>query len=155
MGNFLDFGSIRPAPQSSEELLQTLTPRQLEVLAMLFEGLPNKLIARRLGISSGTVKVHIVHILRALKVSSRLQAVLFARSLGFMPKAVEVQVGPRLAPLTAPAAVPLAANGAGQPPMLGAPSRIRPIAPRVKPQSEGPTLLLDALMAKRLDMAFT
>jgi DNA-binding NarL/FixJ family response regulator len=59
-----------------------LTQREREVLALLCEGLPNKLIARRLNISAGTVKVHISNILRALGVSTRLQAVLFAREYG-------------------------------------------------------------------------
>ena len=58
------------------------TPRQLEVLALLCEGLPNKLICRRLDIAPGTVKVHISCILRQLGVTSRLQAVVAARGLG-------------------------------------------------------------------------
>ena len=57
-----------------------LTPRQRDVLALLCEGLPNKLICRRLNISSGTVKAHISSILRELGVSSRLQAVVAARA---------------------------------------------------------------------------
>ena len=56
-----------------------LTAREREVLALLCEGLPNKLIARHLKISAGTVKVHISNIFRALNVSNRLQAVLIAR----------------------------------------------------------------------------
>lgn len=56
-----------------------LTQREKQVLTLLCEGLPNKLIARRLKISSGTVKVHISNIFRALHVSNRLQAVLLAR----------------------------------------------------------------------------
>ena len=59
-----------------------LTPRQMEVLALLCEGLPNKLICRRLNISAGTVKVHISSILRELGVGSRLQAVVWARRRG-------------------------------------------------------------------------
>ena len=61
-----------------------LTARQLEVLALLAEGLPNKLICRRLHISTGTVKTHISSILRAMGVSSRLQAVLCARRHGLL-----------------------------------------------------------------------
>jgi DNA-binding NarL/FixJ family response regulator len=61
--------------------LAQLTPRQLEVLALLCEGLPNKLICRRLNIATGTVKVHISCILRELGVRSRLQAVVVGRSL--------------------------------------------------------------------------
>ena len=56
-----------------------LTPREREVLALLCEGLSNKLIGRRLKISAGTVKVHVSNILRALNVSNRLQAVVVAR----------------------------------------------------------------------------
>lgn len=61
-----------------------LTPRQLEVLYLLCEGLPNKLICRRLNISAGTVKVHIGCILRELGVASRLQAVVFAHGSGLV-----------------------------------------------------------------------
>ena len=61
-----------------------LTPRQLEVLALLCEGLPNKLIGRRLNIADATVKIHIAGILRALNVSSRLQAAIAARRLGLI-----------------------------------------------------------------------
>lgn len=61
-----------------------LTPRQLEVLALLCEGLPNKLICRRLNISAGTVKAHISSILRELGVGSRLQAVVWARRRGLV-----------------------------------------------------------------------
>ncbi len=61
-----------------------LTPRQLEVLALLCEGLPNKLISRQLNISGATVKVHIGCILRELGVASRLQAVVAARRLGLL-----------------------------------------------------------------------
>ena len=61
-----------------------LTPRQLEVLKLLCEGLPNKLICRRLNIATGTVKVHISGILRELGVTSRLQAVVAARRCGLL-----------------------------------------------------------------------
>ena len=69
-----------------------LTPRQLEVLSLLCEGLPNKLICRRLNISTGTVKVHISGILRELGVTSRLQAVVSARRCGLVDEfAVSMQ----------------------------------------------------------------
>lgn len=61
-----------------------LTPRQLEVLALLCQGLPNKLICRHLDISAGTVKAHISSILRELGVTSRLQAVVEARRRGLV-----------------------------------------------------------------------
>jgi len=53
-----------------------LTPRQTDVLALLLQGNPNKLIARELGVSVETVKDHVAAVLRALGVSSRTQAVL-------------------------------------------------------------------------------
>ena len=61
-----------------------LTPREHEVLALLCEGLPNKLISRRLEISSATVKCHISRILSELGVSSRLQAVVAAARYGLL-----------------------------------------------------------------------
>jgi len=53
-----------------------LTPRQTDVLALLLQGQPNKLIARELKLSVETVKDHVAAVLRALNVSSRTQAVL-------------------------------------------------------------------------------
>ena len=53
-----------------------LTPRQDDVLALLLQGKPNKLIARELNVSVETVKDHVAAVLRALGVSSRTQAVL-------------------------------------------------------------------------------
>lgn len=56
-----------------------LTDRQAEVLALLVEGKPNKIICRELNVSEGTVKTHVSAILRALNVGNRTQ-VLFALS---------------------------------------------------------------------------
>jgi DNA-binding NarL/FixJ family response regulator len=53
-----------------------LSPRQTDVLGYLLKGMPNKLIAREMGLSIETVKDHVAAVLRALKVSSRTQAVL-------------------------------------------------------------------------------
>jgi DNA-binding NarL/FixJ family response regulator len=53
-----------------------LTPRQSDVLGLLLQGKPNKLIARELGLSVETVKDHVAAVLRALNVTSRTQAVL-------------------------------------------------------------------------------
>jgi DNA-binding NarL/FixJ family response regulator len=53
-----------------------LTPRQTDVLALLLQGKPNKLIARDLNVSVETVKDHVAAVLRALNVNSRTQAVL-------------------------------------------------------------------------------
>jgi DNA-binding NarL/FixJ family response regulator len=53
-----------------------LTPRQGDVLGLLLQGKPNKLIARELNVSVETVKDHVAAVLRALGVNSRTQAVL-------------------------------------------------------------------------------
>lgn len=55
-----------------------LTPRQKDVLRLLTQGLSNKLIARELGVSVETVKDHVAAILKAMGVSSRMQAVVAA-----------------------------------------------------------------------------
>lgn len=56
-----------------------LTQRQLDVLRSLARGLPNKLIARELDLSEGTVKVHLLAIFRALNVRNRTEAVVAAQ----------------------------------------------------------------------------
>jgi DNA-binding NarL/FixJ family response regulator len=70
--------SARPEPQQKLPSIDDigLTPRQAEVLSLLLQGLPNKLIARQLNLSVETVKDHVAAVLRALGVSSRTQAVL-------------------------------------------------------------------------------
>jgi DNA-binding NarL/FixJ family response regulator len=65
-----------PHQQAASLAKVGLTPRQSEVLALLLQGLPNKLIARELNLSVETVKDHVAAVLRALGVSSRTQAVL-------------------------------------------------------------------------------
>jgi DNA-binding NarL/FixJ family response regulator len=52
-----------------------LTPRQADVLKLLVQGKPNKIICRHLRLSEGTVKVHVSAILKRLNVQSRTQAV--------------------------------------------------------------------------------
>lgn len=52
-----------------------LTPREIEILGMLAEGLGNKIVARRLGISDHTVKFHVGSIMSKLGASSRTEAV--------------------------------------------------------------------------------
>ena len=52
-----------------------LTPRQTDVLKLLVQGKPNKLICRDLRLSEGTVKVHVSAILKALHVHSRTEAI--------------------------------------------------------------------------------
>jgi two-component system nitrate/nitrite response regulator NarL len=59
-----------------------LTPRENEILVLLAEGQSNKVIARNLGISDGTVKLHVKSILRKLGVHSRVEAAVIAVEQG-------------------------------------------------------------------------
>ncbi|MDM0019720.1 response regulator [Variovorax saccharolyticus] len=63
---------------------QLLTPRQFEVLDLLCQGLPNKVIGRRLGLSENTVRGHVQAVLAALQVSSRSEAGFAARRRGLV-----------------------------------------------------------------------
>jgi DNA-binding NarL/FixJ family response regulator len=72
-----------PAPAQSTNYRDVgLTERQAQVLALLIQGMPNKLICRDLDLAEGTVKIHITAILKALKVSNRTQAVIEVSRLG-------------------------------------------------------------------------
>ena len=51
-----------------------LTPRQFEILDLMSQGLTNKEIARRIGLSDGTIRAHVAAIFRNLGVRNRLQA---------------------------------------------------------------------------------
>jgi len=66
-----------------------LTPRETEILCHLAEGQSNKVIARNLGISDGTVKLHVKAILRKLGVHSRVEAAVMAVRHGLSHKQLE------------------------------------------------------------------
>jgi len=70
--------------QALTTLIEPLTPRELEVLQLLAEGLPNKAIARRLDISEHTVKFHVNAILGKLGAQSRTEAVVRATRMGLI-----------------------------------------------------------------------
>ncbi|MEE8343268.1 MAG: LuxR C-terminal-related transcriptional regulator, partial [Gammaproteobacteria bacterium] len=59
-----------------------LTPRETEILSLVADGQSNKVIARNLGISDGTVKLHVKAILRKLGVHSRVEAAVIAVEQG-------------------------------------------------------------------------
>ena len=76
------------APRAAHELISErtesrseieLSARETEVLALVAEGLPNKLIARRLEISEKTVKAHLTSVFAQIGVTDRTQAALWAQ----------------------------------------------------------------------------
>jgi DNA-binding NarL/FixJ family response regulator len=67
-----------------QPLIEPLSARELEVLALLAEGLSNQEIAERLVIAPGTVKNHISNILSKLNARDRTQAVLRAQEIGLL-----------------------------------------------------------------------
>jgi DNA-binding NarL/FixJ family response regulator len=70
-------GARRTAPLSVD-----LTPRESEVLGLVRQGLANKQIARRLGISERTVKAHLTSVFQTIGVADRTQAALWAERNG-------------------------------------------------------------------------
>jgi len=66
-----------------------LTERERQTLALIAEGLNNKLIARQLGISDGTVKIHVKHLLSKLNLHSRLELSAWAHRGGFVRQLIE------------------------------------------------------------------
>ena len=69
-----------PAPGSAE----ALTPREAETLALLAEGLPNKLVADRLGVTERTARYHVAQILAKFGAQSRTEAVVHGARLGLI-----------------------------------------------------------------------
>jgi two-component system nitrate/nitrite response regulator NarL len=72
-----------------------LSPRDVEILRYLVVGEPNKVIAHALGLSEGTVKMHVKGMLRKLKVANRTQAALWAWQNGVQPTDLETVVASR------------------------------------------------------------
>ena len=71
---------------SNEALNESLTEREIELLGCLGLGLPNKLIADRLGVSDNTVKYHIKNILQKLNINNRAEAAAYAVRHNLTPK---------------------------------------------------------------------
>jgi DNA-binding NarL/FixJ family response regulator len=68
--------------KSAPDPLAGISPREREVLGLLLDGMPNKLIARRLEISEKTVKSHLTSIFRVIGVNDRVQAILWVERHG-------------------------------------------------------------------------
>ena len=71
-----------PDAAAGEMMLPGLTPRQMDVLRCVIQGKSNKIIARELDVSEGTVKAHLSSVLRALDARNRTEAVYAAAKLG-------------------------------------------------------------------------
>lgn len=82
-------GRIQESPHeeprgSVEQPIEPLTPREVEILRLLADGLTNPEIARHLVVSTGTVKNHVQHVIRKLGVSDRTQAAVRGMELGLI-----------------------------------------------------------------------
>lgn len=71
----LQAGTVREEPASE---LDKLTPREKEIIACLARGESNKGIARSLDLAESTVKIHVQNVLKKLKLTSRVQAAVYA-----------------------------------------------------------------------------
>jgi len=70
--------------EATRQAAETLTPREIEIVRMVAQGLRNRTIAERLSISEGTVKVHLHNIYEKLGVGGRLELVLCAQQRGLV-----------------------------------------------------------------------
>lgn len=72
--------------ESTDPNQVVLTEREQQTLLLIADGLSNKLIARELGISDGTVKIHVKHLLTKLQLHSRLELAAWAHRGGFLQR---------------------------------------------------------------------
>lgn len=82
-----------PRPELAARLEQ-LTAREREVLVLLTRGMSNREIAERLVLSEGTVKTHVLRVLRKLELRDRVQAVIFGYDAGLAQPGEAVREGP-------------------------------------------------------------
>lgn len=75
--------ALRDEARSDRRDLRELTDREQDVLRCVAGGLSNKMIARELSITEGTVKVHVKHMLKKLGFRSRVEAAVWATERGF------------------------------------------------------------------------
>ncbi len=78
--------ALRQEGPSEPSPLAELTEREHEILTHIAQGKSNKLIARELEITEGTVKVHVKHLLKKLNLRSRVAAAVWAVKIGLAPR---------------------------------------------------------------------
>jgi two-component system nitrate/nitrite response regulator NarL len=85
-------GQLRQSGNTIEtgKMLEVLTQRETEILGCLTEGAPNKMIARQLGITEATVKIHVKSLIRKIGVQNRTQAALWAIQVGYVKNPVDL-----------------------------------------------------------------
>ena len=77
-------GKSRTVGPPADPPVRRLTAREIEVLRLMAQGQTNRQIAKNLTISSGTVRIHVQHIIAKLEVSDRTQAAVRASELGLL-----------------------------------------------------------------------
>jgi DNA-binding NarL/FixJ family response regulator len=75
----------RRAANRDDRLVESLTPRETEVLALMAQGLDTKGLAEQLMVSQTTVRTHVAAVLAKLDAHSRLEAVVKGSRLGLVP----------------------------------------------------------------------
>ncbi|WP_052005529.1 two-component system response regulator NarL [Morganella morganii] len=66
-------GALREVRSDDEPDINSLTPRERDILKLIAQGQPNKMIARKLDITESTVKVHVKNLMKKMKVKSRVE----------------------------------------------------------------------------------
>ena len=83
-------GNMMRRESAVREASRILTPREMDIVRMIAQGLRNKVIAERLAISEGTVKIHLHNVYEKLGIDGRLELMLYAQEKGLLPAASSV-----------------------------------------------------------------
>jgi DNA-binding NarL/FixJ family response regulator len=78
------FDHVVRRESAERETAKLLTPREIEIVRMIAQGLRNRAIADRLSITEGTVKIHLHNVYEKLKIDGRLELMLYAQAKGLI-----------------------------------------------------------------------